>query len=80
MDIDKLPDGIYYAKLRSDSGYYRVEKKDGHWFFSDGTGWTLDMENPKDSIESIQALGKKTVKTDTLYKNNYPLTDFFPKE
>lgn len=80
MDIDKLPDGIYCAKLRKESNSYRVEKKDGRWFFSDGTGWTLEIESPKDSIESIKVFAGLSLEKNTVYKNDYPLTDFFPKE
>ena len=53
VDIDLAPDGIYLAKLRVSAHTYRLEKANGEWYLSDGTGWKQEFPTAHDDVISL---------------------------
>ncbi len=46
---DSLHDGIYLARF-SDGITYRIEKREGKWYMSDGTGWREELIYSEDIV------------------------------
>jgi len=77
IDLDSYPDGVYIAKLYKDSQASRVEKIDGVWYHSDGTGWKEKMEYPEQIISLESMEGKPLIKKVDLGPVTYPLSNYF---
>lgn len=55
---DVSEDGVYQARFYTGQlrdPIYRIERIDGEWFFSDGTGWKERI--PEDERESLSVIG-----------------------
>ncbi|PHS59637.1 MAG: hypothetical protein COB03_02005 [Alteromonas sp.] len=69
-------DGVYRVLL-SDGFWYRAERIEGEWFFSDGTGWKDRIDNPSCIIESKNIGNLPDIHKDFSFQNSYPLSQFF---
>jgi hypothetical protein len=78
---EKLKDGVYHVVFSGkDITLYRVEKINGEWYYSDGTGWKEKFDYPEAIISAKDVSGIPEIIKDTFYENVYPLTQFFPRK
>jgi len=63
VSIPDIPDGLYRVRVFS-GGEYRAEKINGKWFWSDGTGWRKQVEDPKEIVYAVNISKLPEIKRD----------------
>jgi len=77
LKIIDTPDGIYRVQTFSRETM-RAEKINGTWYWTDGTGWKEQVQNPEEIIIATDISDLPEIKPDFDYGAlTYPLNEFF---